>query len=104
MNKKVITIAGGGSTYTPGVVKAILLKKDVFPVEEIRMYDIDAQRQLDVSVIVDQVIKVHAPEVKLIVTTEPEIAFKDADFVFAQIRVGKYEMREKDEKIPLKYG
>ncbi len=37
-------------------------------------------------------------------TTDPETGFTDIDFVMAQIRVGKYEMRDKDEKIPLKYG
>ena len=30
MEAKIITIVGGGSTYTPGVVKAILSKKDTF--------------------------------------------------------------------------
>ncbi|HBE85007.1 MAG TPA: 6-phospho-alpha-glucosidase, partial [Lachnoclostridium sp.] len=30
--------------------------------------------------------------------------FTDADFIFAQMRVGLYHMRELDEKIPLKYG
>src|SRR5690606_41914788 len=37
-------------------------------------------------------------------TTDPEEAFTDIDFCFAHIRTGKYEMREKDEKIPLKHG
>ncbi len=37
-------------------------------------------------------------------TTDPQAAFTDVDFVMAHIRVGLYEMREKDEKIPLKYG
>ena len=34
MEAKIITIVGGGSTYTPGVVKAILSKKDTFTVKE----------------------------------------------------------------------
>lgn len=104
MEAKIITIAGGGSTYTPGVVKAILSKKETFPVKEIRSYDIDKQRQDDVSIIVNEVIKANCPECKFVVTTDPKEAFENTDFVFAQIRVGKYEMREKDEKISLKHG
>ena len=45
-----------------------------------------------------------APEIEFVATTDPETAFSDIDFVLAHIRVGKYAMREKDEKIPLKYG
>ncbi|EEI86347.1 6-phospho-alpha-glucosidase [Anaerococcus lactolyticus] len=104
MEPKIITIVGGGSTYTPGVVKAILSKKDTFHVKEIRAYDIDYQRQEDVSIIVRKVIENDCPECKFITTTDPETAFKDSDFIFAQIRVGKYKMREMDEKISLKYG
>ena len=36
-------------------------------------------------------------------TVDPKEAFTDVDFVMAHIRVGKYAMREKDEKIPMKY-
>ncbi len=44
------------------------------------------------------------PQAKFSYTTDPQAAFTDVDFVMAHIRVGLYEMREKDEKIPLKYG
>lgn len=106
MNKQaqIIAIAGGGSTYTAGIVKALLMKGAEFPVAEIRLYDIDKARQDKVAVLVDYVVKTHSPQVKLIVTTEPELAFSQADFVFAQIRVGQYRMREFDEKIPLRHG
>lgn len=39
-----------------------------------------------------------APEIEFSYTTDPETAFTDVDFVMAHIRVGKYEMRGKDEK------
>ena len=40
-----ITVAGGGSTYTPGVVLTLLAKRDVFPINKITLYDNDAERQ-----------------------------------------------------------
>ena len=41
MKKYTIVIAGGGSTFTPGVVKALLSKKNEFKLKELRVYDID---------------------------------------------------------------
>ncbi len=104
MKKFKLAIAGGGSTFTPGIVKSLMVKMKDFPLEEIRLYDVDGERQEKIAVIIKQVIADYTDELPLIVTTNPEIAFKDADFVFAQMRVGKYKMRESDEKIPLKYG
>ena len=37
-NKFVVTIAGGGSTYTPGIVMMLLENMDRFPLSEIRLY------------------------------------------------------------------
>ena len=38
------------------------------------------------------------------ITTDVQQAYTDASFVFAQMRVGGYAMREQDEKIPLRHG
>ena len=40
MKKFNITIAGGGSTYTPGIVLMLAEESYRFPVEEIKLYDI----------------------------------------------------------------
>ena len=44
-NKFVVTIAGGGSTYTPGIVMMLLENMDRFPLSEIRLYDNHRDRQ-----------------------------------------------------------
>ena len=41
----VVTIAGGGSTYTPGIVMMLLENMSRFPLREIRLYDNHHQRQ-----------------------------------------------------------
>ncbi|MBZ9686918.1 6-phospho-alpha-glucosidase [Clostridium estertheticum] len=99
-----LVIVGGGSTYTPGIVKSLLSKKEEFKLSELRLYDTNEERQNKVGVIVKKVVEMFDPDLKLILTTDPEEGFKDADFVFAQMRVGLYKMRELDEKIPLKYN
>lgn len=101
----IITIVGGGSTFTPGIVKSIALRKKELDVTEIRLFDIDKERQDKVAVVVKWILEEDLKtDIKLTVTYDKEEAYKDASFIFAQMRVGKYAMREQDEKIPLKHG
>lgn len=101
----IYTIVGGGSTFTPGIVKSIALRRDELEVDEIRLFDLDKERQDKVAVVVKWILDEELKSgIKLTVTCDEESAYKDADFVFAQMRVGKYALRELDEKIPLRHG
>lgn len=104
MKKSSIVIAGGGSTFTPGIVMMLLDHQDRFPIRQIKFYDNDAVRQEKIAKACAILLKERAPEISFSYTTNPQEAFSDVDFVMAHIRVGKYAMREKDEKIPMKYG
>ena len=104
MKKFSIVVAGGGSTFTPGIVLMLLENLDKFPIRQMKFYDNDAERQEVIAKACDIIIKEKAPDINFVYTTDPETAFTDVDFVMAHIRVGKYAMREKDEKIPLKHG
>ncbi|PAE80997.1 6-phospho-alpha-glucosidase [Shouchella clausii] len=99
-----ITIAGGGSTFTPGIILMLLDYLDEFPIDTIKLYDNDGDRQKTIADACAILLKERAPEVRLLASTNPEEAFTNVDFVMAHIRVGKYAMRELDEKIPLKHG
>lgn len=99
-----ILIAGGGSTYTPGIVLMLLDHQDVFPIRKLKFFDNDAERQQIIGDACEILLKEKAPQIAFSYTTDPKEAFSDVDFVMAHIRVGKYAMRELDEKIPLKYG
>ncbi len=98
-----ITIAGGGSTYTPGIVLMLMEQRERFPVGTIKLYDNNEERQAVLGEACRILMAERYPEIRFLYTTDPEEAFTDIDFVFAHIRVGLYGMREKDEKIPLKY-
>ncbi|WP_315344238.1 6-phospho-alpha-glucosidase [Leptotrichia wadei] len=104
MKKFSIVVAGGGSTFTPGIVLMLLENLEKFPIRQIKFYDNDAERQEVIAKACDIIIKEKAPDINFVYTTDPETAFSDIDFVMAHIRVGKYAMREKDEKIPLRHG
>ncbi|MBH8602466.1 6-phospho-alpha-glucosidase [Thermoactinomyces sp. CICC 23799] len=104
MKKFSIVIAGGGSTFTPGIVLMLLENLNQFPIRKIKLYDNDAARQSTIAEACKIILNEKAPEIEFLATTDPEEAFTDVDFVMAHIRVGKYAMRELDEKIPLKHG
>ncbi len=101
----IVTIVGGGSTFTPGIAKSVALRAKELGLSEIRLFDIDKERQDKVGVVVEWILREDIKcDVKLTLTNNPATAYQDAKFILAQMRVGKYAMREMDEKIPLKYG
>lgn len=102
--KQRILIAGGGSTYTAGIVTMLLESQDVFPIESIVLYDNFAERQERVAKACEIIVREKSPEVRFSYTTDPKEAFTNVDFVMAQIRVGLFAMREQDEKIPFRHG
>ena len=104
MKKFSVVIAGGGSTFTPGIVLMLLANRDRFPLRTLKFYDNDGARQETIAEACKIILKEQAPEIEFSYTTDPQAAFSDVDFVMAHIRVGKYPMREQDEKIPLRHG
>lgn len=104
MKKFNITIAGGGSTFTPGIILMLLDHLEDFPIDTIKLYDNDGERQQTIADACEILLKERAPSVKILASTDPKTAFENVDFVMAHIRVGKYAMRALDEKIPLKHG
>jgi len=105
MKKKYsIVIAGGGSTYTPEIILTLITLYDKFPTKVIKLYDIDEKRQDVIAKACKILLKERKPEIELIATCDPKVAYSDIDFCFAHIRVGGLKMRELDEKIALKHG
>ena len=99
-----ISVIGGGSAYTPGLVEGLLkIRKDV-PFTELCLMDIDEPKLNTVGAIVTKIMAQEMPEVKVIITADRIEAIKNSDFVLCQIRVGGLAGRVLDEKIPLKYG
>lgn len=106
MKKYALTICGGGSTYTLPMLKTLCDFHQRFPVGEVRLYDIDFEKQD----MIYQAAKIMFAEklpgtiVKSCYGGDKKEAFDKVDFVFMQIRAGGMTMREKDEKIPLSHG
>lgn len=105
MKKYTVCIVGGGSRYTPGILRMLCSKKDIFPLKRIVLYDNEPERQEKIGKYGEILFKEYFPEIESFeYTTNPETAFTGMDFAFMQIRAGRLKMREKDEKISLKHG
>lgn len=99
-----ICIIGSGSTYTPELIEGLINKRDSLPVTELYLMDIDERKLTIVGGLCKRMIEAANLPCKVVMTMNYEEALQNADFVLAQIRVGKLPARVKDEKIPLKYN
>ena len=104
MKKNKVVIVGGGSTWTPGLLKSLCEKKQEFPLEELRLFDINAQRQEVIGEFAKVLLEEEYPGLSFFYTTDKKEAYTDVDFVFCQIRTGGFTMRMMDEQIPLAHG
>ena len=62
MKKFSIVIAGGGSTFTPGIVMMLLDHVNRFPLRQIKFYDNDASRQEKIAEACEILLKERAPK------------------------------------------
>ena len=91
-------------SYTPEIILMLLDNMDRLPLRAIKLYDNDEERQGRLAKACEIIVREKDPSIEFVATTDPETAYTDVDFCLAHIRVGQLPMREKDEKIPLKYG
>ncbi|WP_191566679.1 6-phospho-alpha-glucosidase [Metabacillus idriensis] len=100
-----VLIVGGGSTWTPGLLKSICVRQKTLPIKRLVMLDVNEERQKVIGEFAKILFREEFPELDFHYTTNKEEAItEDLDFVFVQMRTGGYAMREKDEKIPLSLG
>jgi 6-phospho-beta-glucosidase len=99
-----LAIVGAGSTYCPELMQGLIRRKDILPLEELRLSDIDESRLNIVGEFCERVLLENGMEPRITRTKDLPRALDGADFVVAQIRAGKLEARIRDEKIPLRFG
>lgn len=105
MKKQNLTIVGGGSTYTIGMIMSLIAEKENLPLKRIVFFDQDAERQVLNAKATEILLREHYPEVEeFVYTTDKAEAFANTDFFFIQIRTGGLAMRKQDEQIPLAHG
>lgn len=99
-----IAVIGGGSTYTPELIEGFGLRKDVLPVDELVLHDIDQGRLDVVGGLARRILGKLGFPGRLTLTTDRKQAVDGASFVLVQLRVGGLAARMRDETIPLEFG
>lgn len=74
MTKFSVVVAGGGSTFTPGIVLMLLANQERFPLRALKFYDNDGARQEVIAEACKVILKEKAPDIAFSYTTDPEVA------------------------------
>lgn len=99
-----VAVIGGGSTYTPELVNGFLARVQKFPINELWLMDIDAERLNIVGGFAQRMVEAKGSPFKVILTTDQREAVRGATYVTTQLRVGQMEARKNDEYLGLRHG
>jgi 6-phospho-beta-glucosidase len=99
-----VSILGGGSAYTPGLIEAFIRLKGRIPVDRFILMDIDGRKLHTVGNLVKKMAETALPAADITLTEDRSEAIRNADFVLCQIRVGGLAARHLDESIPISMG
>lgn len=99
-----LTIVGGGGFRVPQVFSAVGDPSAPVRIDEVALYDVDWDRLRVIARVVGQMAEALASPPRVLVTTDLDEALRDADFVFAAVRVGGAGSRILDERTALDLG
>jgi len=99
-----VAVIGGGSTYTPELFQGFLSRQEDFPLDELWLMDIDAERLKIVGEFVKRLAEAKGARFKVRLTTNQSTAIKNAAYVITQLRVGKMQARREDEYLGNRHG
>lgn len=99
-----VTVIGGGSTYTPELLNGFIERQEVFPLDELWLMDIDAERLEIVGGFAKRMAKARDASFKVILSTDQKEAITGASYVITQLRVGQMAARREDEYLGLRHG
>lgn len=98
------TIVGGASAYTPGLVRALIHHADRLALDEVRLFDIDAQRLEVVAPLCRAMAEANGSPFEVTATTDKAEAVDGIDALLNSSRPGGFECRRIDETLPLEFG
>ena len=99
-----VSVAGGGSTYTPELVEGLATRADRLPIDELVLLDPSPERLEVVGALADRMLRRAGWSGRLVLTDRRDEALEGVDFVIVQLRVGGQAARLTDETIPGAFG
>lgn len=100
---KILTVLGGGSAYTPGLLQALIQHAAELPLKTVRLYDTDAGHLAIVARLTAAMAR-NAGAFKVEVADSLETAIRGADLILNSTRPGGLAARRIDETLPLEFG
>jgi 6-phospho-beta-glucosidase len=99
-----VTVIGGGSSYTPELVVGFLDRVGTFPLTELCLMDISAERLDVVGGFAQRMVAAKGSPFAVRLTTDPREAVRDTNYVITQLRVGGMQARREDEYLGRRHG
>lgn len=99
---QILSILGGGSAYTPGLLQALILHAAELPLKTVRLYDTDVSRLAIVARLTTAMAR-NARTFTVEVADSLETAIEGADLILNSTRPGGLAARRIDETLPLEF-
>ena len=99
-----VAVIGGGSTYTPELINGFLARLKTFPLSELWLMDIDAERLDIVGGFARRMAAARGAPFKVVLTDNQREAVNRAAYVCTQLRVGQMPARRADEYLGQRHG
>ena len=99
-----VSVIGGGSTYTPELVKGFLDRVDEFPLSELWLMDIDQPRLEVVGGFIQRIVQSRGAPFKVHLSNNQRETIEGSSYVITQLRVGQMEARRADEYLGQRHG
>ena len=100
---RALTIAGGASAYTPGLMKALVQHARQLDLREVRLYDVAHDRLELVARLCGKMAEANGAKFSVLAQTDLEAALVGTDAVLNSTRPGGFECRRLDETLPLEF-
>jgi 6-phospho-beta-glucosidase len=92
-----IVVIGGGSTYTPELIKGLIARSPILNLHEVWLVDPDEERLRIVGSFAQRMVSHANAGFRVELTADRQLALEDADYVVTQFRVGGQQARRNDE-------
>ena len=99
-----VAVFGGGSSYTPELVKGFLDRRESFPMTELWLADISQERLDVVGGFAQRMARAAGSPFEVRLTTDQREAIEGASYVTTQLRVGGMAARREDEYLGKRHG
>lgn len=93
-----IAVIGGGGVRSIFLAKSLMQQAKRLGIKHIVFMDNDSRKLNIFGKMSAKIAKLIDPDIEFEITSNPELAIKDANYIITTIRVGGDEMRVRDER------